>query len=105
MTITVHFSPNGMDKAKYDEVMRRLEKAGAGHPPGRLYHCCYESGGSLKVVDVYDSPQSFEQFGTTLVPILTSLGIDVGQPEVSPTHNVVVGKEGRVVAAPRGERG
>jgi len=92
VAITVHFSPSGMDKSKYDEVMRRLEKAGAGSPTGRLYHCCYESGGSLKVVDVYDSPQSFEQFGKTLVPILKSLDIDVGQPVVSPTHNVVSGK-------------
>ena len=92
MAITVHFSPSGMDKSKYDEVMRRLEKAGAGSPAGRLYHCCYESGGSLKVVDVYDSPQSFEQFGKTLVPILKSLDIDVGQPDISPTHNVVSGK-------------
>lgn len=92
MAITVHFSPNGMDKAKYDEVMRRLEKAGAGSPAGRLYHSCYESGGSLKVVDVYDSPQSFEQFGKTLMPILKALDIDVGQPQISPTHNVVAGK-------------
>jgi hypothetical protein len=92
VAITVHFSPSGIDKPKYDEVMRRLELAGAGSPAGRLYHCCYESGGSLKVVDVYDSPQSFEQFGNTLMPILKSLGIDAGQPEVSPTYNMVAGK-------------
>jgi hypothetical protein len=47
---------------------------------------------SLKVVDVYDSPQSFEQFGKTLVPILNALDIEVGEPQVSPTHNVVAGK-------------
>ena len=91
MAITVHFSPRGLDKSKYDEVMRRLERAGAGSPAGRLYHCCYESGGSLKVVDVYDSARSFEQFGNTLTPILKSLGIDVGQPEVSPAYNMVAG--------------
>jgi hypothetical protein len=92
MAITVHFSPRGLDKSKYDEVMRRLERAGAGSPAGRLYHCCYESGGSLKVVDVYDSLQSFEQFGKTLAPILESLAIDAGQPEVSPAYNIVTGK-------------
>jgi len=91
VVICVHFSPTGMSKAKYDDVIRRLESAGAGHPPGRLYHCCYESGGTLKVVDVYESPQHFEQFGATLVPILTELGIDVGQPVVEPVHNTIVG--------------
>ena len=92
MAIIVHFSPSGMDKSKYDDVIRRLEQAGAGSPPGRLYHCCYESGGALKVVDVYDSQQSFERFGQTLMPILKALGIDVGQPVVSPAHNVISGQ-------------
>ena len=44
MAIIVHFSPSGLDKSKYDDAIRRLEQAGAGSPPGRLYHCSYDSG-------------------------------------------------------------
>ena len=86
------FSPSGLDKSKYDDAIRRLEQAGAGSPPGRLYHCFYDSGGALKVVEVWDSQQSFERFGQTLMPILKSVGIDAGQPVVSPAHNVISGQ-------------
>jgi quinol monooxygenase YgiN len=92
MAIIVHFSPSGLDKSKYDDAIRRLEQAGAGNPPGRLYHCFYDSGGALKVVEVWDSQQSFERHGQTLMPILKSVGIDAGQPVVSPVHNVISGQ-------------
>jgi hypothetical protein len=92
MAICVQFSPVSMSKAKYDEIIRLLERAGAGHPPGRLYHCCYESGGGLKVVDVFDTPQNFERFGGTLMPILKTVGVDPGQPTVEPVHNTIIGR-------------
>jgi hypothetical protein len=34
--------------------------------------------------DVYDE-------GETLIPILTELGVDPGQPHVAEVHNVIVG--------------
>src|SRR4051794_16130608 len=92
MALIVHFSPSGLDTSKYDDAIRRLEQAGEGNPPGRLYHCCYDSGGALKVVEVWDSQQSFERHGQTLMPILKSIGIDAGQPVVSRTHNVIAGQ-------------
>lgn len=91
MAIIVHFTPKGMDETRYAEVLRRLEAAGAGTPPGRLYHACYGDRKALRVTDIYDTPQSFESFGKTLVPILASLGIDVGKPDVAPLHNVIRG--------------
>ena len=92
MAIIVHFTPSGLDKSKYDEAIRRLEQAGEGYPPGRMYHCFYESGGALQVLEVWDSQQSFERHGQTLVPILKSVGIDAGQPVVSPVYNVISGQ-------------
>jgi hypothetical protein len=91
MAIIVHFAPKGMDDKKYAEVLRRLEAAGAGAPPGRLHHACYGDRNALRVTDVYDTPQSFDAFGRTLVPILGQLGIDVGQPEVIEVHNIIRG--------------
>jgi hypothetical protein len=91
MTILVRFTVTGMDRAKYDEVLRRLKAAGAGAPPGRRYHVSYGSPESLQVIDVYDSPESFEVFGRTLLPILAEMRIDPGRPEVVPVNNVIVG--------------
>jgi hypothetical protein len=91
MAIIVHFAVEGMNEHKYAEILRRLEKAGAGAPPGRLHHACYGPKEQLSVVDVYDTPQSFEAFGKTLVPILTELGVRA-TPDVRAVHNIIVGR-------------
>jgi hypothetical protein len=92
MAIIVHFSPAGLNTSKYDDAIRRLEQAGEGSPPGRLYHCVYDSGGPLKVVEVWDSQQSLERHGQVLMPILNAVGVDPGKPVVSPAHNVISGQ-------------
>jgi hypothetical protein len=91
MALIVHFTPKGMTDKKYAEILRRLDAAGAGAPAGRLHHTCYGANDALCVVDVYDTPASFEAFGKTLVPILESLGVEVGQPSVTPVHNIIRG--------------
>jgi hypothetical protein len=50
-----------------------------------------EADGLIQVFDVWDSEESFQAFGATLVPILTELGVDPGQPQVSTVHNVIQG--------------
>ena len=89
--LIIHFSPKGLTETTYAEVMRRLDGAGAGTPPGRLHHAVYGSKDALQVVDVYDTMASFEGFGKTLMPILQSLGIEIGRPNVAEVHNVVRG--------------
>lgn len=91
MAIAVRFTPKSMNAASYDECIKRLEQAGEGAPKGRLYHVCYGSADELGVVDVWESPETFEEFGKTLMPILQELGIDAGEPEISEIHNVIVG--------------
>ncbi len=34
---------------------------------------------------------NFEAFGKTLVPILSSLVVDVGQPQITEVHNIIRG--------------
>ncbi len=89
MAIGIYFNPESMDAASYDEVIRRLEAAGAGKPAGRLYHVCFGSGSKLQVFDVWDSQESFDKFGATLMPILREVGLDPGQPMVEPVHNTI----------------
>ena len=40
---------------------------------------------------MWDSQESFEQFGETLVPIMNELGADPGEPQVAEIHNIILG--------------
>jgi hypothetical protein len=47
----------------------------------------------IRVFDIWDSEESFQAFGATLVPILSQLGIDPGQPAITPVVNTIEGKQ------------
>jgi hypothetical protein len=91
MPLGLYFSPSSFTKERYDDTIKRLEAAGAGAPAGRLYHCAMEADGLIQVFDVWESQESFEAFGATLVPIMTELGADPGTPMISPIHNIIKG--------------
>ncbi len=91
MALGLYFTPSGFTPAKYDEAIKRLEEAGAGSPAGRTYHVALETDGEIQVFDVWDSQESFDAFGGTLLPILSEVGVDPGQPMVSTVHNVIEG--------------
>lgn len=91
MAIGIYFNPASMNAAQYDEVIRRLEAAGAGAPAGRLYHACFGSGSKLQVFDVWETQADFDKFGETLMPIMQQIGLDSGQPSVEPVHHVIPG--------------
>jgi hypothetical protein len=92
MAIAVVFTPVSMTTAQYDEIITRLEQAGASTLAGRLYHVSYGSGDQVQVMDIWESGEAFEQFGQTLMPILQQLGIDPGQPAISPVHSIIKGE-------------
>lgn len=91
MALGFYFTPSSFSTADYDEALKQLDAAGAGAPPGRLYHVALETDGQVQVFDVWDSQENFEAFGATLVPIMTGLGADPGQPMVSPVYNIIEG--------------
>jgi len=91
MALGMYFTPSSFTLKEYDEVMSRLEAAGAAAPPGRLFHVAMEEGGGMRLFDVWESAEAFQAFGAVLVPILAELGIDPGEPHVSPVHNVIPG--------------
>ena len=90
MSVAIHFTPVGMSQSKYDEVIRQLNTAGAAHPAGREYHVCFGTDAAVQVLDVWTSVEAFQTFGETLMPILSSLGVDPGQPRIEPAHNVIM---------------
>jgi len=91
MAIGIYFNPASMTAAQYDDVIERLNAAGAGPPTRRLYHSCFGSDDKLQVFDIWQSQQLFDKFGETLMPILQQVGLDPGQPMVEPVHNLIPG--------------
>lgn len=91
MAYVMRFSGMGMTADQYDEIIRRLNAAGAGSPAGRDYHVCFGDKSNLNVSDIWNSMAEFQAFGETLMPILQQVGVDPGQPAVIEVHNVIKG--------------
>ena len=89
MAIAIYFRLDGMTTERYDEIIGRLDAAGAGAPAGRLYHAAFGEANGLHVFDVWESQESFDAFGATLMPILGEFGVEPGQPMVAPVHNTM----------------
>jgi hypothetical protein len=89
MAIAAYFHPQSLSSAQYDDVIKRLDAAGAGNPPGRLHHSGFGPPDAMMVFEIWDSPESLEKFGETLMPILGEVGIEPGQAEVMPLHNMI----------------
>ena len=90
MALGLYFRPTGFTRAVYDQVLKELDKAGAGFGkvPGRTFHCAMEVDGQISVFDVWESEEQFQKFGATLVPIMKKLGADPGQPQIMTVHTV-----------------
>src|SRR3954467_7415341 len=89
MALGFYFTPTSFSPSVYDDLVRRLEAAGAGAPAGRLYHVALESDGQIQVFDIWDSQESLDAFGQPLGPIMAGLGAAPGQPMVSNVHNII----------------
>jgi hypothetical protein len=91
MSFVLKFKPAGFTAAKYAETVKQLDAAGAGAPKGRTFHVCYGDPNSVEVTDVWDNMENFQAFGETLVPIMRSLNVDPGQPDVQQVHGIIKG--------------
>jgi hypothetical protein len=91
MALGMYFAAGSFPLATYDDAIKQLDEAGVGAPPGRIYHFALENDGQVQVFDVWESEATFHAFGETLIPILSALGVDPGQPMVMPIHNIIKG--------------
>ncbi len=82
--IAVYYTPAKMAAAQYDQVIQRLNEAGMLPAQGSYVHVCYGEPGHLRVLDVFDSMESFQAFGKVLAPIIAQAGVESGQPEILP---------------------
>jgi len=89
MAIGLYFHPGNMTAGQYDDIIKKLEAAGAGSPKGRVHHSCFGPPDNLMVYDVWTSQEEFDAFGETLMPIMQEVGVDPGQPDSMPVHNLI----------------
>jgi hypothetical protein len=91
MSILVRFTgAPGMTAEKYDATMPAIEASGQFPPDGLDYHVAFNSGGSFRVSEIWDSQEKFEAFGQRLMPILAQGGIELaGPPEIVEIHNII----------------
>ena len=85
--IVVHFNSGSMTTAQYDQILVELQTAKAFPPAGQIAHFCYQTTDGLKVIDVWESAETFNAFGQILMPIMQKLGINSGQPAVYSLYN------------------
>jgi hypothetical protein len=91
MALGIYFVHQGFTPEKYESAIKQLDAAGAGAPKGRSYHVALESDGEIQVFDIWESQADFDEFGKTLVPILTELGVELKAPMVANVHKVIKG--------------
>lgn len=94
MSILIRSSPPSLTADQYDSAVRRLKEDGVLPAEGLDYEICYGSDGNLKVSQVWDTQEQLDAFGARLMPILSELGINPGQPETHEVHNVIHRGEG-----------
>lgn len=95
MAIVAVFQGPGLTQDAYEASIEKLtgRKGGMKAPSdwpvaGLLAHVAGNGPTGFRVVDVWESEQSFQSFGNALMPILNELGIEA-QPEIYPAHTVV----------------
>jgi hypothetical protein len=80
----------GATLEQYDDVVSRMgfEPGGAG-TPGGLFHWVAQTDDGIRVTDVWETAEQFEQFAAEQIgPITQEIGVP-GPPDVTilPVHN------------------
>lgn len=84
--IVVQFDFPNMTSKQYDQIWQDLREAGHENPKGLEHHIGAPTDKGWKVVDVWENADKFNEFGQTLMPILSKNGITPPQPVILPLH-------------------
>jgi len=82
MAVVMQLTWAGVSPEQYDQAR---DKAGweTDSPAGSIFHVAWFEPRGIRVVDVWESADAFQQFSTTrLMPAVEAVGI-TGQPEVT----------------------
>ena len=92
MTVAVDMRFVGVTLAQYDAVIEEMGyTAGMGHPDGH-FHWVAKTDDGLRIVDVWDSRETFGAFAEQLMgPITARLGVPAPEITFYDLHNTLVG--------------
>jgi hypothetical protein len=91
--LMVHDSPGGTQE-QYEQAVahlsdgRGLNALGDWPVDGILFHAAGPTDTGWRVVDVWESPETFERFGEVIGPVLQEVGMP-GEPQVFPLQKFV----------------
>jgi hypothetical protein len=89
MSTLVRFTPKSVTTDQYDKVMRQLHESDDWLPDGLEYHVAFGSRGDVRVSEIWDSKEQFEEFGKRLMPLLQEAGIELmGPPELIEIYKI-----------------
>ena len=75
----------------YEQVIEQVKESGPFPPEGGLIHIAGPHEGGWRVINVFDSQESYEQFrNERLIPALQEVGGSPPQVTVFEVHNHVV---------------
>jgi hypothetical protein len=77
--IGVYYSPESLTQAKYEEVGKKLEAAGASRK-GLKMHSCFGHDGELSVFEVWETQGEYDAHAATLLSILDEAGVKMARP-------------------------
>ena len=93
--IVAAFQGHGLTEQNYEEGVRQLtgtknlmESLSDWPVPGILAHVAGQASDGFRVVDVWESEESFQRFGEIIGPIMQGLGVDL-QPDIYPAKAFV----------------
>lgn len=84
--VMVQFDFPGMTVKEYDQIWNDLRAAGHQNPNGLIHHAGAPDEKGIKVVDVWENKAKFNEFGQTLMPILSKHGVKEPKPVILPLH-------------------
>jgi hypothetical protein len=95
MAVGITFAFPGVTTEQYDELCRvinngQLMKSLSDWPKGCLMHVVGTTPeGVLHATDVWESLESFQAYGETLMPVMQQLGIALPEPAIFEVYNFV----------------
>jgi hypothetical protein len=96
MAIGVVFEFPGVTQAKYEEVVdqfmgrgRQFNKLADWPVKGVLMHIAGPMQGGWRVVDVWESEESFRRFGEVLMPMAAKIGFPMTEPKIFPLFKFI----------------
>jgi hypothetical protein len=84
--VMVQFDFPGMTVKEYDQIWNDLRTAGHQNPQGLIHHAGAPTDKGVKVVDVWETADKFNEFGQALMPILNKHGVKEPKAVILPLH-------------------